>query len=370
VSVWRLRFTPLLAVFLGGLHLLKVHWGGDYIPLHLAMGAGHRGMIAAGEPWRFFSGWSAHGSVDHLLGNVVVLLICGGVVEFLLGWRRAAVLYLGAGTAAALASAALIQPNQWMGASGATFGLCGGSAWLLWRAPGALHPRIVVCLRIGVTLLLLLQLLGTLRFIRYDVRMDWAAHLGGLVAGVCLAALWTGPSRPKTRSLRLGAAVSCLCVFGAPIWAVLQGQPWLVLRSAERELWPQVRVVVPATTVIQSASAAPNPHSLLRAGTILVVEGQPTVEGDWAAWESARDALLARASEDHAVAQSPATSAGCRWLAVGPVGAASHHVLALPEVVLTVSVVTFGGPTPEKVNRMREELLAQLRGEGMPGCDR
>src|SRR5262249_22022213 len=72
----------------------------------LNWGAGYGVKALGGEPWRALSAVFLHAGLAHLFVNMWFLLMAGGAVERLLGWRRFLVVYLFAGLQSVLLSMA------------------------------------------------------------------------------------------------------------------------------------------------------------------------------------------------------------------------------------------------------------------------
>jgi len=88
------------------------------------------------KPWTFITSMFMHGSIEHLLGNMIFLLILGGMVENAIGVRSYLILYFAAGifggiTMLFMAESGLIEDNVMiLGASGAIFGVLAAAAVL------------------------------------------------------------------------------------------------------------------------------------------------------------------------------------------------------------------------------------------------
>jgi membrane associated rhomboid family serine protease len=131
-----------------------------------------------------------HGSILHLIGNMLFLWVFGDNVEDGMGHGRFLVFYLACGIVAGLTHA-FIEPESTrplIGASGAVAGVV--AAYLI------LYPRVKVWglffgripLRVpamwAIGFWILLQLFSA--FAGGDESVGWFAHLGGLVAGAAL----------------------------------------------------------------------------------------------------------------------------------------------------------------------------------------
>lgn len=151
--------------------------------------------VQDGELWRFVTANFAHGSLLHILFNLYALSMVGPVVERLHDRRRLVVFFLLTGAISMVGGYAIRQvvmgevyvPGS-VGASGAISGLL-GIAWVTTRGPGAPERELNPWL---TRWLIILMLWGVLP------RIDWIAHLVGLLAGVALGWL-VPPGAPDRR---------------------------------------------------------------------------------------------------------------------------------------------------------------------------
>jgi membrane associated rhomboid family serine protease len=153
-----------------------------------------------------------HGSLMHLLGNMLFLWIFGDNVEDDLGHVRYTGFYLVTGIAASLAhvvSTFLLGDNPFipsLGASGAISGVMGGYL--------VLHPRRrvrVIMFRMltdipaygAVGLWFVFQLISALGVISMGPQagggVAFVAHIGGFIAGLVLVKLFSLGAEPPTR---------------------------------------------------------------------------------------------------------------------------------------------------------------------------
>jgi len=162
---------------------------------------------APGPPWiplTLLTSMFMHGSVMHIIGNMLYLWIFGNNVEDILGHVRFLFFYLACGVVAGL-SHILVNPDSTVptvGASGAVAGVLG--AYLL-AYPRA---RVLSVIFLGIfarlvevpaaILLLLWFVMQSLQgFLSLGVRevsggVAWFAHIGGFVAGVVGVLLLAG----------------------------------------------------------------------------------------------------------------------------------------------------------------------------------
>jgi membrane associated rhomboid family serine protease len=138
-----------------------------------------------GEWWRLFAAMFLHASIPHVLFNMYALWLFGPVLERRFGSASFGSLYLASG----LAGGALYQflaadPRvPAIGASGAIFGLFGAMLLASYRqrhsrAGAAAFSQLLFLAVINLTLPLFVG------------NIAWQAHVGGLVAGLGIAALW------------------------------------------------------------------------------------------------------------------------------------------------------------------------------------
>ncbi len=167
-------------------------------------------LIAEGEWWRVLTAAFLHGGITHILFNMYALFIFGPRLEIQVGSVPFALMYAAAAAGGGAASY-LFGPIEQVavGASGAIFGLFG--AWLFVAyvqratpAGRAQFNQLMVLLAINLALPLLVP------------NIDWRAHVGGLVVGVLIAALWRqfAVGRPNAVAIRsvIAAAVLVGCL--------------------------------------------------------------------------------------------------------------------------------------------------------------
>ncbi len=160
--------------------------------------------VADGEYYRLWSVTLLHdpGNLLHLFFNMYALYICGPLVEQLYGSRLFVAFYLLCAAAGSVASFVFGSDAPSVGASGAIFGLFG----LLLAATRAHHP---VLDRRGRSLIGQIGMLIVLNLIlgfALGARIDNAAHVGGLLAGLWLGVLIVPGRVPTLRSMWRGPA--------------------------------------------------------------------------------------------------------------------------------------------------------------------
>ena len=152
----------------------------------------YRGDFTASQPWRMLTSAFMHASVLHLLFNMFSLFIFGPVIEHAVGRARFAALYLLAAFGGSLA-VLLLAPNQAVvGASGAIFGLL-GAFFIIQRRLGGNNTQLLVLIGLNVAF----------GFIVPNVA--WQAHLGGLVVGAAVAAVYTATRHRSQKALQIAS---------------------------------------------------------------------------------------------------------------------------------------------------------------------
>jgi membrane associated rhomboid family serine protease len=153
-----------------------------------------------------------HGSLMHLLGNMLYLWIFGDNVEEVLGHARYLVVYLACGLAASIAHIALARDSliPTLGASGAIAGVMG--MYIVWFPHNQVRvllfrmitwmPALVV---IGMWILMQLVLgAGELSNMGKSGGVAYAAHVGGAVAGLIFGFVYKDRARAHQRPSDLG----------------------------------------------------------------------------------------------------------------------------------------------------------------------
>ena len=155
---------------------MLLRFGADYGPLALD-----------GEWWRLFTSMWLHGGLIHVAANMYGLWAFGRITERIYGRGRYLVIYLMTGLASSLASVAWhSDPTVSVGASGAIFGVVGALVWPFYRKRLHLpHAVMSAMLRnIGTVIVINLIIGASIPVI------DNAAHVGGLIAGLVLGAVF------------------------------------------------------------------------------------------------------------------------------------------------------------------------------------
>jgi membrane associated rhomboid family serine protease len=164
-------------------------------------------LVAVGDWWRIFTAALLHASFLHVGFNMYALYLFGPRMEQQVGSAPFAALYLAAAGAGGLLSY-LLGPTEQVsiGASGAVFGLFGAwifVAWKMRKTPGgrSMFTQLFVLLAINVVISL-------------SPGIDGLAHLGGFLAGLGIAALWSvlAVGRANAVGIRLAIAGAVVAI--------------------------------------------------------------------------------------------------------------------------------------------------------------
>ncbi|GAA0395263.1 rhomboid family intramembrane serine protease [Acrocarpospora corrugata] len=181
------------------------------------------GAIEMGEWWRLITGAFLHlrptgaFAITHILFNMWALYAIGPELERRLGHLRFAALYLlsalGGSVAVFLFS---VYPS--VGASGAIYGLF-GALFVVSRRLGY-DARGVLWL-IGINVVLTFAIPG----------ISWQGHLGGLVIGVLVSAIFAYAPEQNRSAIQLVGAVA---VLAALVLTVLLADPYALIAELQR----------------------------------------------------------------------------------------------------------------------------------------
>ncbi|MDR3764395.1 MAG: rhomboid family intramembrane serine protease [Acidobacteriota bacterium] len=195
------------------------------VPLLMRWGANSAPLTCGGQWWRLLTSTFLHAGIAHIAINMWVLFNLGWSAELLFGRWRFTLLYLLSGIGGSLASVCWLGNALSVGASGAIFGVAGAllPAMLLEHDPrlrSAFKGQLIsVAVFVVYSLAAGMQRSGT----------DNAAHVGGLVIGALLGAIFpSGATRLKRGGLlRVLAGVflaASLFAF-ASAYAIRRSQP-------------------------------------------------------------------------------------------------------------------------------------------------
>ncbi len=180
----------------------------------------HFALIRSGTPfvdpdaYRIFTVALLHGSLMHLLFNMYALYLFGPRLEQQVGGPAFASLYVAAAGAGGLLSMVLGGAGFSVGASGAIFGLFGAwlfVAWKMRKTPGgrAMFNQLGFLMAINIAMPFL------------NPNIDWLGHLGGFIAGVGIAALWSVLAVGKSNARQIRTMIGSSVVVAVTVLAFL-----------------------------------------------------------------------------------------------------------------------------------------------------
>ena len=197
-----------LAVYLVGLVVGAGNLVGRFALFPAALFEGEVVGVWAGDWYRLLSASFVHVQVWHIGFNMYALWVLGSLLEPVLGRWRFLALYVLSALGGSVASLAFLTPGTASyGASGAVFGLFGAT--------------LVVLRRFGRDVTTVLVILGINVVLGFVVPgIDWRAHLGGLVTGLALSAVFAYAPRERRTVLGVAACVAVGLVIGAVALAI------------------------------------------------------------------------------------------------------------------------------------------------------
>lgn len=164
-------------------------------------------VLQHGEWWRLLTGPLLHGNVEHIVGNGIVLVLCGAMLEGLTGRAWFAATFVAGGIGGAIASLAMGGPAMTsVGASGAIMALLTATFMC------SLHPEAVfnakrmrwIAVRLALPALIPFSAAG-------GGNTDYSAHMGGAAAGIAmgfvLQAVWP-ENRPRPEAKKIGGGIA------------------------------------------------------------------------------------------------------------------------------------------------------------------
>jgi membrane associated rhomboid family serine protease len=172
-------------------------------------------LIEQGEWWRVLTAAFLHGGLMHIAFNMYALYLFGPRLEMQVGSVPFALLYFASAAGGGAFSYLLGPPNQVaVGASGAIFGLFGAWIYVAWlmrdSAQGrAMFNQLGVLLAINLALPLLVP------------NIDWRAHVGGLITGVAIAAVWSKVAAGRPDAVRIRTVVAAAFLAGILVLIII-----------------------------------------------------------------------------------------------------------------------------------------------------
>jgi len=158
--------------------------GADQLTVAYDWGASFFPSLADGQWWRLITSNYVHFGVEHILFNMLFLLVVGVMIEALLGRMAFLFLYTMTGILAVLFSAWLNDAVLVVaGASGAVFGVYGAAAFFVFPRGDIVPVRVMRKHAVFMFGFIFYQLLA----VRGSSGVDHWAHLGGFLSGYALA---------------------------------------------------------------------------------------------------------------------------------------------------------------------------------------
>ncbi|WP_185696046.1 rhomboid family intramembrane serine protease [Weissella viridescens] len=185
------------------------------------MGATYPPSIIDGQWWRLITAGFLHGSPLHLIGNMVVFVWLGEVIEGVLGSLAVGVLFLNSVIAGNLLSL-WVDPWQTLsvGASGGIFGFFAAFIvfWLLARQPDQWQEQ-AKSMAVMFVLMIILSLMTP--------SVSVSGHVGGFIGGLLLTAgvMWRRPLQRIFKIKLWGICLSWLItisIYGTVVMLSLQ----------------------------------------------------------------------------------------------------------------------------------------------------
>jgi rhomboid protease GluP len=211
--------AALVAVFVAQLKFGVAQPNGSPVPTTwtlLAFGGASGDLVFANGQWpRLLSAPLVHANALHLVLNCISLLIVGSAVERAIGPVRLGATFVLGALGGALASVTFNTPETLtVGASGAIMALAALALATSFHFPASdrRHTRLLVS-----ALLVLASSVAPLGSTAFGLKIDTAAHLGGVVTGLAIGLVlrrgWL-PTQPRPRFGRLAMAVALSGLFG------------------------------------------------------------------------------------------------------------------------------------------------------------
>lgn len=170
-------------------------------------------VMAVSEPWRFLTSAFLHASLMHILFNMWALWVTGSFLEPAFGRAKFITMYVLSAIGGSVGVLLFADPTTvnggWftlvVGASGAVFGLF-GAIFVALRSLNRSTSVIVVTLVINVV-------------IGFTGGIAWQAHLGGLITGAALGAIYAYSPRDKRKAYSIAGAIAIAVILvGLSVW--------------------------------------------------------------------------------------------------------------------------------------------------------
>lgn len=190
------RVTLTLLVITTAIYLLQLSPFGRTIEIYFS----YTPIATTIAPWQMITAAFLHGSWLHLIFNMYTLYIFGQVLEPMLGRARYLALYLIAALGGSVAVLIFSDPtSSVLGASGAIYGLM-GAYFILLRAIGQRPGQLMGLIAINLV------------FSFLNPGISWQAHIGGLVVGGIVAAIYAGTRKVEQKGMQIAGLVVLVAV--------------------------------------------------------------------------------------------------------------------------------------------------------------
>lgn len=134
--------------------------------------------IAKGELWRFLTAMFMHGSLQHIVYNMIILALAGLFAKEIFGERKLALIYFISGLLSFLATLLFHNDYIGVGASGAIFGVI-GSLFGAGLMDGFKENKIIIFITSGYLLINV--------FFGFVTNSDNIAHVSGFLIGALIS---------------------------------------------------------------------------------------------------------------------------------------------------------------------------------------
>jgi membrane associated rhomboid family serine protease len=167
--------------------------------------------VADGEYYRLVTAAFLHYGPTHLLLNMWALYVVGPPLENWLGRSRFVALYAVSGLGGSVLVYLLSPLNSaTAGASGAVFGLF-GATFVVARFLNLDFRWVVGIIAINLAFTFVIPAVSS-------QQISWQGHIGGLVTGVVVAAVYVYAPQSRRNLIQVSATAVILVVFAALIW--------------------------------------------------------------------------------------------------------------------------------------------------------
>lgn len=150
----------------------------------LNLGAKHTKSVLEEDEWyRIAAPMFLHGGFLHLVMNLTLQIRTAVGLEVTWGHTRFVTIYVGSGIYSFYASCLLLPEAISVGCSGAIMGVIGAwfvFSWITWSKERDLLSRVIELFYAGTSIAIVVSQ-------SWLPNVDWACHIGGLLAGVALA---------------------------------------------------------------------------------------------------------------------------------------------------------------------------------------